>query len=75
MGPAFFLDLRFVTPGRYFFNEELAEKEVEIPPKMVRMSSRKRKAEREKAKAMEMEKQKEKEKEEMEKKKEKEEMK
>ena len=61
MGPAFFLDLRFVTPGRYFFNEELAEKEVEIPPKMVRMSSRKRKAEREKAKAMEMEKQKEKE--------------
>lgn len=51
MGPAFFLDLRFVTPGRYFFNEELAEKGVAIPMKEVRMSSRKRKAEREKASA------------------------
>ena len=51
MGPAFFLDLRFVTPGRYFFNEELAEKGVAIPMKEVRMSSRKRKAEREKANA------------------------
>lgn len=51
MGPAFFLDLRFVTPGRYFFNEELAEQGVEIPMKEVRMSSRKRKAEREKANA------------------------
>ena len=51
MGPAFFLYLRFVTPGRYFFNEELAEKGVAIPMKEVRMSSRKRKAEREKANA------------------------
>lgn len=66
MGPAFFLDLRFVTPGRYFFNEELAEKEVEIPKKEVRMSSRKRKAERERQKEAEKEKmEKEKEKEEM----------
>lgn len=44
MGPAFYLDMRFVTPGRYFFNEDLAEKDVVIPEKKVKLSTRKRHA-------------------------------
>ena len=41
---AFYLDMRFVTPGRYFFNEDLAEKDVVIPEKKVKLSTRKRHA-------------------------------
>ena len=43
-GPSYMLDMRFLTPGRYFFNEELADKSVVIPEKVVRLSTRKRHA-------------------------------
>ena len=43
-GPSFMLDMRFLTPGRYFFNEELASKDVAIPEKTVKPSTRKRHA-------------------------------
>ena len=41
-GPSFFLDMRFITPGRYFFNEELADTKVIIPEKVKKPSTRKR---------------------------------
>ena len=40
-GPSYMLDMRFLTPGRYFFNEELADKDVVIPETVVRLSTRK----------------------------------
>ena len=43
-GPSFMLDMRFLTPGRYFFNEELASKDVVIPEKKVKLSTRKKHA-------------------------------
>lgn len=44
-GPAFFLDMRFITPGRFFFNEELADSKVVIPEKkQKKLSTRKRHA-------------------------------
>ena len=43
-GPSYMLDMRFLTPGRYFFNEELADKDVVIPETVVRLSTRKRHA-------------------------------
>ena len=43
-GPSFFLDMRFITPGRYFFNEELADTKVIIPEKAKKLSTRKRHA-------------------------------
>ena len=43
-GPSYMLDMRFLTPGRYFFNEELANQDVAIPEKVVRLSTRKRHA-------------------------------
>lgn len=43
-GPSFFIDPKFITPGRYFFNEELADPSVVIPEKVVKPSTRKRHA-------------------------------
>lgn len=43
-GPSFFLDARFITPGRFFFNEDLADSTVVIPEKKVKLSTRKRHA-------------------------------
>ncbi|KNB46662.1 ribosomal protein L1 [Blastocystis sp. subtype 4] len=43
-GPSFFLDTRFITPGRYFFNEELADSSVVIPERKKKLSTRKRHA-------------------------------
>ncbi|KAK8800988.1 hypothetical protein WA588_001816 [Blastocystis sp. NMH] len=42
--PSYFLDPRFITPGRYFFNEELADQSVVIPEKVKKPSTRKRHA-------------------------------
>ena len=36
--------MRFITPGRYFFNEELADTKVIIPEKAKKLSTRKRHA-------------------------------
>lgn len=44
MGPSFFIDPKFYTPGRSFFNEEMADSTVVIPEKQVKLSTRKRHA-------------------------------
>ena len=55
-GPSFFLDSRFITPGRYFFNEELADSSVVIPERKKKLSTRKRHALRDAERAAEREK-------------------